>query len=132
MRWSDLEREQPRLARLGVAKLIEPGVVLVATTRRDGTPRLSAVEPLLMDGDLLLSMLWGSTKASDLLSDPRIIVHSIITGRSGDPGEVKVRGRAIPVTESERQHRYAEVVASTLGWRPVPGRFHLFSIDISD
>jgi hypothetical protein len=31
--------------------LLAPGVVLVATIRRDGTPRVSAVEPLVT-GDL--------------------------------------------------------------------------------
>ena len=107
MRWSDLEREQPRLAQLGVAKRIEPGVVLVGTVRRDGTPRLSAVEPLLFEGDLLLSMLWGSTKARDLFRDPRILVHSIVTSRSGDPGEFKIRGRAMPESDAGRQRRYA-------------------------
>src|SRR5262249_6312738 len=60
MRWSDLESRQPKLAELGRRRLVEPGVVLVATIRRDGTPRLSPVEPYLMDGDLWLSMLWQS------------------------------------------------------------------------
>ena len=41
MRWSDFEQAQPRLARLGRERLLDPGVVLVVTIRRDGTPRLS-------------------------------------------------------------------------------------------
>src|SRR5215510_7738652 len=92
MRWSDLESRQPKLAELGRRRLIEPGVVLVATIRRDGTPRLSPVEPFLMDGDLWLSMLWQSTKARDLARDPRILVHSVIANRDGGEGEYKVRG----------------------------------------
>jgi hypothetical protein len=130
LRWADLVREQPRLAALGATKLIEPGVVLVATIRSDGTPRLSANEPLLFEGDLVLSMLWGSTKAQDLLRDGRILVHSIVTSRSGGPGEFKIRGCAILETDRERHERYAETVAGTLGWRPVPGRFHLFAVAI--
>ncbi|MEP7022370.1 MAG: pyridoxamine 5'-phosphate oxidase family protein [Actinomycetota bacterium] len=59
--------------------MLAPGVVLVATIRRDGTPRLSPVEPFVMEDDLWLSMLWHSTKAADLLRDPRILVHSIVT-----------------------------------------------------
>ncbi len=50
MEWSELVRRQPRLAALAERRLIEPGVVLVATIRRDGTPRLSPVEPLVVDG----------------------------------------------------------------------------------
>jgi len=32
--------------------LIRPGVVLIGTTRRDGSARISGVEPLVMDGQL--------------------------------------------------------------------------------
>jgi hypothetical protein len=64
-------------------RLLAPGVVLVGTIRRDGTPRLSPVEPFVMDGGLWLSMLWQPAKAADLLRDPRILVHSVITGRDG-------------------------------------------------
>jgi hypothetical protein len=91
---SDIERAQPRLADVGLARLIEPGVVLVATIRQDGTARISPVEPLIVDGDLWLSMLWQSAKARDLLRDPRILVHSIVTSRDGGHGEFKVRGTA--------------------------------------
>jgi hypothetical protein len=96
MHWSELEAAQPGLAELGRERLLVPGVVLVATVRPDGTPRLSPVEPFAMDGDLWLSMLWQSAKAADLLRDPRILVHSVVTGRDGAEGEFKVRGTARP------------------------------------
>jgi hypothetical protein len=51
MRWADLEREAPLLASRVRERLIDTGVLLVATVRRDGTPRLSPVEPLVLDGD---------------------------------------------------------------------------------
>jgi hypothetical protein len=132
VRWRDLEARQPRLAQLGVERLLEPGVVLIATLRHDGSPRVSAVEPFLLDGELLLSMLWGSQKAHDLQRDQRVLVHSIVTSRSGSLGEYKVRGRAVPHDDASLQRRYSEAVSEKLGWRPVPGRFHLFSVDISD
>jgi hypothetical protein len=128
--WSALEQRQPALADLGRRRLIAPGVVLVATIRRDGTPRLSPVEPYLMDGQLLLSMLWGSRKAQDLLRDPRVLVHSIITSRDGGEGEFKVRGTARLINDVEMQQRYADGVARDLGWSPTIGSFHLFAIDL--
>ena len=130
MKWSDIARGQPRLSALAQERLIHPGVVLVVTTRRDGTPRLSPVEPLVMDGDLWLSMMWESTKARDLLRDPRILVHSVITSREGSEGEFKVRGTARAEHDALMQRRYADAAASELGWEPVPGRFHLFAVDI--
>jgi len=129
--WSDLERAAPSLAARARELVVAPGVCLVATVRRDGAPRLSPVEPLLLDGDLWLSMLWGSRKAADLLADDRILVHSIVTSREGQPGEVKVRGRAVPVDDPPRRDRYREAVAA-LGWQPVKPWFHLFVVDVRD
>jgi Pyridoxamine 5'-phosphate oxidase len=130
MRWSEMEELQPGLAALARQRLVEPGVLLVVTLRRDGTPRLSPVEPYLLDGRLLLSMMWGSQKAKDLLRDDRVLVHSIVTGRDGGEGELKVRGHAVEEGDSQVQARYAEAVAEELGWRPEVGKFHLFEIEV--
>jgi pyridoxamine 5'-phosphate oxidase-like protein len=130
VRWADLEQRQPRLGDVARARLLEPGVVLVATIRRDGSPRLSPVEPWVMDGELWLSMLWGSWKARDLQRDSRILVHSVVNTRDGGDGELKLRGRAEPTDEPGVLARYAQEVHEALGWTPVPGRFHLFRVDI--
>jgi hypothetical protein len=130
MNWDDLTNAQPRLAEHARRRLLSPGVLLIGTVRRDGTPRISPVEPFVLDGRLLLSMLWQSRKAADLLRDPRILVHSIVTSRDGGDGEVKLRGTAPPVEDRTVQQRYAEAVGETLGWHPVVGRFHLFEVDV--
>jgi hypothetical protein len=132
MDWSDLERRQPGLAGLGRQRLLQPGVVLVATIRGDGTPRISPVEPYVLDGTLWLSMLWQSRKAADLLRDRRVLVHSVITSRDGGEGEFKIRGTARAEGDPALQRRYAAAVSASLGWSPQPGRFHLFGIGIGD
>ncbi|HEU5419081.1 MAG TPA: pyridoxamine 5'-phosphate oxidase family protein [Streptosporangiaceae bacterium] len=132
MRWAEMEERQPRLGELAQQRLIEPGVLLVVTIRRDGTPRLSPVEPFVLDGSLWLSMMWESRKAADLTRDPRVLVHSITTSRDGGEGEVKVRGMARPEHDLAVQGRYAAAVAASLGWSPEPGRFHLFEVDIDN
>ena len=132
MRWSEMQDQQPRLGALAHDRLVAPGVLLVATVRRDGTPRLSPVEPFVLDGDLWLSMLLGSLKAADLLRDPRVLVHSIVTGPDGGEGEMKVRGTAVDVPDEARQGRYADAVAAALPWTPEVGRFHLFRVDVDD
>jgi hypothetical protein len=129
VRWDDLRRQAPRLASVAHDRLIAPGVLLVVTIRRDGTPRLSPVEPLVSDGDLWLSMMWQSRKATDLLRDDRILVHSITTTREGNEGEVKVRGRATPIDDPATRARYCDEVAA-LGWRPEEPHFHLFCVEI--
>jgi Pyridoxamine 5'-phosphate oxidase len=130
MHWSELDQRQPRLAAKATERLVEPRVLLVVSRRRDGTPRLSPVEPYVLDGRLLLSMLWGSHKARDLQRDPRLLVHSIVTGPDGGEGELKLRGRAVELSDRELEGRYAAAVAEDLGWRPEVGRFHLFEVDV--
>jgi hypothetical protein len=130
MRWNELEQQQPRLAATARDRLVGPGVLLVVTLRRDGTARLSPVEPYLLDGRLLLSMLWGSQKAKDLERDSRVLVHSIVTGREGTEGELKVRGRAVEEPDPTVQEGYAAAVAEELGWQPEVGRFHLFEVEL--
>lgn len=130
MRWADFEVAAPGLAAVGRDKLLAPGVVLVGTIRRDGTPRISPVEPFVLDGELWLSMLWGSHKAADLARDSRVLVHGIVTSRDGGNGEFKLRGRCHAERDGATQERYADAVSATLGWRPDRGRFHLFSVDI--
>lgn len=130
MRWAEFESAVPRFAALANERLLAPGVVLVGTIRADGAPRISPVEPLVLDGELWLSMLWGSHKAADLRRDPRVLVHSIVTSRDGDEGELKVRGRCRTEEDRGVQRRYADAVSEALGWQPEPGRFHLFSVDL--
>lgn len=127
-----MAEQQPRLASFGRRRLIDPGVVLVATTRRDGTPRLSPVEPFLLDGELWLSMMSTSRKVADLDRDPRLLVHSVITSRDGREGEFKIRGTVRDTPSAEVQRRYAEAVSAALGWSPTPGEFRLFAVDIAD
>jgi hypothetical protein len=131
VRWDDLEQDAPQLAELANRRLIAPGVLLVATIRLDGTPRLSPVEPLTFEGDLWLSMMWQSRKASDLLRDDRLLVHSSVTTREGTEGEVKLRGRAIAVEDLNARRRYCDAVA-VLGWSPEEPWFHLFRVEIDD
>lgn len=131
MHWSQIADAEPALGGLAHERLVKPGVLLVGTTRRDGSARISGVEPLLMDGDLWLSMMRGSAKEADLRRDPRIILHSIVTGPEAAP-EIKLRGRVRAETDRGVQRRYAESAAATLGWHPVVGQFTLFAVDVED
>jgi hypothetical protein len=131
MRWSEFAAAQPVLAAVASDQLIKPGVVLVGTIRKDGSARISGVEPLLMDGQLWLSMMPASAKARDLRRDPRIVVHSIVTSPSPE-AEIMMRGTARPETAPDVQRSYAAAVEAHLGWRPVPGEFALFSVDVDD
>jgi hypothetical protein len=132
MRWEEFEREVAGLAGVVRPRFEEPGLVLLVTLRRDGSPRLSPVEPLFWAGELWLSCMWRSTKAADLRRDDRVLVHSIVTRREGDEGDVKLRGRAVPVEDEHTMDAFAEQVRSRLGWLPAKGRFHLFRVEVDE
>jgi hypothetical protein len=131
MRWSEFAALQQVRAAVAHDQLIKPGVVLAGTTRRDGSARISGVEPLIVNGELWLSMMSSSAKARDLHRDPRILVHSIVASRY-PLAEIMMRGTARAETRPDLQQRYAAEVQAHLGWQPVPGEFVLFAVDVSD
>ena len=95
MVWSDLQAEAPEIARLGGERFDRAGVALLGTLRRDGSPRISPVEPYLApDGHLLFGAMSWSLKARDLLRDPRCVLHSAIADADSGEGEFKLNGRA--------------------------------------
>jgi hypothetical protein len=76
-------------------------------------------------------MMRTSAKAIDLARDPRILLHSIVTGPEPAP-EVKIRGTAHADDDYGVQRRYAAAVSAQIAWRPVVGEFTLFTVDVDD
>jgi Pyridoxamine 5'-phosphate oxidase len=77
-----MEAEAPELARQVRERFDATGLCLVATLRSDGWPRISPVEPLILEGRLYLGMIANSTKSRDLARDPRCLVHSTVTDKT--------------------------------------------------
>lgn len=102
MNWGDLETAAPDIARLGRERLEQARVALLATLRKDGSPRISPVEPFLSQGHLLFGAMSWSAKTRDLLRDPRCVLHSAISGPDTGEGELKLYGRAIEADDRIR------------------------------
>src|ERR1700759_5835923 len=109
MKWAEIGAREPALGAAAHERLIRPGGVLIGTTRRDGSARISGVEPLIMDGELWLSMMPGSAKVADLDRDPRLQLHSIISGPEAAI-EIKLRGTARSEHDREGQVRHPRPV----------------------
>jgi hypothetical protein len=93
MRWSELELEAPELTTLGRERLEAARLVMLGTIRKDGTPRISPVEPFVLEGHLLFGAMTRSAKARDLTRDPRCTVHSVVSAPNQGEGELKLFGR---------------------------------------
>jgi Pyridoxamine 5'-phosphate oxidase len=130
MRWDEFAAAVPELAALGEQRLRERELCLVGTLRKNGWPRISPVEPDFVDGELMLGMMWQSPKARDLQRDPRLVVHSVVSNRSGAEGDFKLYGRAVDVQDAARRARYRATIKARIDWEPPEPHFHLFAVDI--
>ncbi len=131
MDWARFRQSAPELARLAEERFRRHGLVLIGTLRRDGWPRISPVEPLIVEGVLYLGMTWRSRKALDLLRNPSVTVQTIVTSKDGTEGEFKLYGRAVDIPSPETRRTYLEAVRRELGYEFSPDEpFHLFAIDI--
>jgi hypothetical protein len=129
--WGAFETEAGPLASVARERFEAAGLILLGTLRRQGGPRISPVEPLILGGRLYLGMMWRSMKALDLLRDGRCVVHSLVTGKEGSEGDVKVYGRATEILDPDERDRYGVALFALIGWRPT-GDFHLFTLDIDE
>jgi len=100
--WQDMELGAPEIARLGVARLNSARVALLGTLRRDGSPRISPIEPYIAQGQLLVGAMAWSRKADDLRRDPRYVLHSAVTGPDSGEGELKLWGTAVEAGQDLR------------------------------
>ena len=93
--WGEMEVGAPEIARLGGERLNVVGLALLGTIRRDGSPRISPIEPFILNGGLFVGAMTWSAKAHDLRRDPRYVLHSAVTSPDSGEGELKLHGRAV-------------------------------------
>ncbi len=129
--WAAFHDADPALAELAEGRLDRDGLVAVGTLRANGWPRISPVEPLIVEGRLCLGMMWQSRKALDLRRDPRCVVHSTVHDKTGTEGDVKIYGRAEEIEDPGGREQYCRALERRIGWRP-DGDFHLFTVDVTE
>jgi hypothetical protein len=105
--FSDVENAEPALAERVRAIMSSTTNAVLATLRRDGSPRLSGADPYFHNGQLSLWSMPGARKGQDLRRDPRVAVHSIpwdwrrLRDGAADVGaaDAKVSGTAMLTTD---------------------------------
>lgn len=126
--WRTFAVAAPELAAVAQEQFAPGHVALVGTIRADGSPRISSVEPHLMEGELYLGMMWQSRKALDLLRDPRLLLRNAVCTSTGDETEINLRGRAVEIHDLDLRQRYVAAVAERIAWQEP--HFHLFVVQI--
>jgi hypothetical protein len=127
--WKEIEAAAPELAGRAQAAFDAHKHKLLATLRKDGSPRISGIEASFADGQLWLGMMPGSRKALDLRRDPRLALHSAsVDPPEDDPagwaGDAKLAGRAVEVDDP--------AVLRKLGAGEQAGSAHLFRVELTE
>ena len=130
--WSKVLDAAPELARDVQARFDAHGLGLLATVRRDGSPRISGIEPLFANGELWLGMMENSRKAADLMRDGRFALHSATVDKQVADGDAKLAGRALLVQDTETFARYRQTFTEDKGEALPPEPFPLFRAEVSE
>jgi hypothetical protein len=93
MSWQALEQHEPALAAFGAERL-DGKVAYLATVRKDGSPRVHPMTPIIGSGHFFVFMEPTSPKGHDLERDTRYAIHCEVTDNSGGSGEFFIMGRA--------------------------------------
>ncbi|MEU0968847.1 pyridoxamine 5'-phosphate oxidase family protein [Streptomyces sp. NPDC005917] len=124
--WAAFATTAPDLARSVEERFAAHRHHVLATLRKDGSPRTSGLEVRFLNGELWLGMMPGSVKALDLLRDPRFALQANPgdgTGMGG--GDVRIAGRAHEVADTAVKGAYREEVEP-------PEPFHLFRTELTE
>ncbi|MFE7647453.1 pyridoxamine 5'-phosphate oxidase family protein [Streptomyces phaeoluteigriseus] len=124
--WAAFAEAEPDLARVVEDRFGAFTHHVLATLRKDGSPRTSGLEVRFVGGELWLGMMPGSLKVLDLRRDPRFSLQANPgegTGMGG--GDVRISGRAVEVEDGEARAGYVKEVEP-------PQPFHLFRTELTE
>ncbi|MER6752011.1 pyridoxamine 5'-phosphate oxidase family protein [Streptomyces fungicidicus] len=126
--WGAFTAAEPELAKTVEERFAAYTHHVLATLRRDGSPRTTGLEVRFAGGELWLGMMPDSLKAADLRRDPRFALQANPgEGTTMGGGDVRICGRAVEIADEDAEARagYAEEVEP-------PEPFHLFRTELTE
>jgi len=117
--WKDIEAAVPEFAQRVRALFDAHRHKTIATLRADGSPRISGIETVFEDGELVFGSMPHARKGADLRREPRFALHSAtvdpVEGAEAQwPGEAKIAGRAIAGAGTEEGDRFVADIAEVV------------------
>lgn len=122
--WKQFADEAPELAEAVRARFECTRHHVLATLRRDGTPRVSGTEVAFHGDDLTVGSMWEAVKARDLQRDGRFALHANPGDGSMAGGDAKLAGVAEEVDE-EGKREFEESADP-------PKPYHLFRLGLTE
>jgi hypothetical protein len=125
-RWGTFAAAEPALARSVEERFGAFTHHVLATLRKDGSPRTTGLEVRFLRGELWLGMMPDSLKALDLRRDPRFAFQANPgPGTAMGGGDVRIGGRAVEVGDGAAKAAYVKEVEP-------PEPFHLFRTELTE
>jgi hypothetical protein len=124
MSWKALKDNAPDLAEFG-KKRFASEVTYLATIKKDGSPRVHPVTPIIGGDYLFVFMEPTSPKGHDLRRDGRYALHCSVGDSEGTGGEFLITGIA-KFTEDEEKREIATRHASY----EIISRYILFELGV--
>lgn len=133
--WKQVTETAPDFAATVQARFAVDKHAVLATLRKDGSPRVSGIETTFHD-ELWLGGMPRARKSADLRRDPRFALHSFTSSRimeSGDGGgDAKISGRALAVTDPAVFEAYLAGARERGDYVPPDLDFDLFRVDVEE
>ncbi|MGB3169568.1 MAG: pyridoxamine 5'-phosphate oxidase family protein [Rhodococcus sp. (in: high G+C Gram-positive bacteria)] len=125
--WTEFATAAPAMSAAVAARLTAHKHHVLATLRKDGSPRVSGTEVVFTeDGLLRLDSMPNALKAVDLQRDPRFALHANPGHHTMDGGDAKLSGTAVELTDPDELQRIFDAAPPEL----TP--FHVFDLDIAE
>lgn len=96
--WGEVAKADPELTEFGRALIEQFGIAFLATVRKDGSPRIHPVCPMIIQDQLLVGITATSAKRRDLCRDGRYVLHAL---PGPNDAEFFVRGHAVQINNAD-------------------------------
>ncbi|HEU5353300.1 MAG TPA: pyridoxamine 5'-phosphate oxidase family protein [Actinocrinis sp.] len=124
--WEQFAQAEPEFAAAVWARFAATKHHVLATLRRDGSPRVSGTEVRIVGPNLTIGSMLNAMKAVDLRRDGRFALHANPGDGSMTGGDAKLAGTATEITDPQLKAAVIDDMEAD------PGPFHLFHLDVTE
>lgn len=115
--WKEFAEAAPRISAIFSRRHAATGnLCMLATIRKDGSPRISPMEPRFFEDRLWVIGMPGTTKFKDLARDPRFCLHTATVDTQVSEGDAKLWGTVTNVKDKHLHQRFADALFAETGF----------------
>jgi len=126
--WNEITADAPEFATRVHEAFDHHKHKVIATLRKDGSPRISGTELEFQGGELWIGSMPGAMKALDLQRDARYALHSAPIDLELKVPDVKIAGTVTEITDEAEKQAWSDERDAEIP----PGPFHLFRLDVTE